>query len=50
MSIGKKTKNENKYSTFKGIPKVYKLLKLFGYYGFYIALAMCICEFIMERY
>lgn len=45
MSIGKKDKNGNRYYTFEDIPKIYKLTEFFKY-GFYIALAIWICEFV----
>ncbi|MCI9127817.1 MAG: hypothetical protein HFG28_11660 [Eubacterium sp.] len=45
MSIDKKDKNENRYYTFKDIPKIHKLTEFFKY-GFYIAFAIWLCEFI----
>ena len=45
MSIGKKDKNGKRYYTFEDIPKIHKLTNLFKY-GFQIAFAIWICEFV----
>lgn len=45
MSIGKKDKNGNRYYTFEDISKINKLTEFFKY-GYYIAFAIWICEFV----
>ena len=45
MNIGRKDKNGKRYYTFKDIPKIHKLTEFFKY-GFYIAFAIWLCEFI----
>ena len=49
MSICKKDKNGKQYYTFEDIRKIHKLTEFFKY-GFYIALAIWICEFVFVSF
>ena len=49
MSIGKKDKNGKRYYTFEDIPKIHKLTNFFKY-GFQIALAIWLCEYIFVTF
>lgn len=49
MSIGKKDKNGKGHYAFEDIARIHKLTKLFKY-GYYIAFAIWLCEFIFVTF